>query len=256
MSDSLQVKFSFDGRLAADNQLDGSDHETATRASRRLLALHAHCSITGRVPTSAVSETDQYHVRHMATRAGSHIDVWNVVINSPWTVQLVGGLIGTAYADEVKGGINAFARFLRQSVRSALDLGPRHLPVFPRVEPVFEARDGNRQPIIDVEAEQHTERAKLREVTIRILHEIARPIGRSASTLAIIIEGELAATIDETMKRRWLVDQISNAVTLLPRNQHGGLGAAPTASPPPAPPPPVPHPPATHRDASRSAHAP
>ncbi len=216
----FQVEFRFDGRLADEGEIDGSDHEAAISASRRLLALNAHCCLSGKVPASAVSESKQYHVRHLGSRKGSHTDFWAVVVNNAWTVQIVGGLIGAAYANEVKAGVNVCARFLRDSIKSALNTGPGHLPEFPRVEPVFEAHDGNWEPMIDMEAEQEAVRLQLREITIRVLHEVARPVGRSASKLTVVIDGEPVAVIDEAMKRRWLSEQIGEAVAVLRDRQH------------------------------------
>ena len=151
-ANSFEVVFRFDGNLADEGELDGSDHEAATRASRRLLALHAHCFLHGKVPSAAQSEGRAYHVRHVATQKGSHADYWNVVINNAWAIQIA-GLIGTAYADEVKLAINAAARFLRDSVRSAVGMGSKSLPEIIKIEPVLETWAGNRQPMIDTDAE-------------------------------------------------------------------------------------------------------
>ena len=222
VTSSFEVAFRFEGRLADEGVLDGSDHEATTQAVRRLLALHAHCFLHGKVPSAALSDGNGYHVQHVATRMGSHIDVWNVVINNPWTIQVVGGVMGTAYANEVKAGINASARFLRDSVRSALGTGSVRLPEFKREQNVLEARDGNREPMIDIDAEIESERIRLRGVTIRVLQDVARPIGRSAARVTIIIEEESVAVIDEDTKRCWLSDEIGTAVMLL-RDRRRGL---------------------------------
>jgi hypothetical protein len=218
---SFEVAFCFDGGLADEGVLDGSDHEAATRASRRLLALHAHCILHSRVPSAAQSEGHGYHVRHVATRRGSHLDVWNVVISNAWTIQIVGGLLGAAYASEVKAGINAAALFLRDSLRAAVGMGPKNLPRFPRIEPILEARGGNRDPMFDIDSEDDAVRLRLREVTIQVLHDVARPVGRSARNLTILIEGEPIAVIDEQMKRQLLADQISTAVAVLKAERQG-----------------------------------
>lgn len=214
-TESFEVAFRFDGKLADEGVLDGSDHESATRASRRLLALHAYCFLHGKVPTAAQSEGNGYHVRHVATRMGSHYDTWNVVINNAWTIQVVGGIIVTAYADEVKAGISASARFLRDSLRAAIGSGSRSLPDFRRIEPVLEARRGNRERMIDLDAEEDRTRILLKEVTIKVLHDLSRPVGRSAGSLTILVQGEPIVVIDDEMKRLWLTDQISAAVDAL-----------------------------------------
>jgi len=212
MTASFEVTFKFDGRLADQGILDGSDHEAAVAGSRRLLALHAHAFIHGFVPRAAQSEGEGYHVVHVASHKGSHNDLWQVIINNAWTVQIVGGVLAGAYANEVKAVINASARFLGDSVRAAIGTGPDHLPELRRKEPILEASNGNRQPIIDVESEQRHERVRLRQLTSRVLLDVARPVGRSAGSLAIIVERETIAFIDEDAKRRWLDDQITTAV--------------------------------------------
>jgi hypothetical protein len=198
--DRFEVTFRFTGGLADSGMLDGSDHTTSTQAVRRLLALHAHCSISGRVPRASLSEGVGYHVRHVASPKGSHADIWAIVFD-PKTVGVASYFAGM-YSSEIKLGINAGARFLRDSLRSALGTGPSHLPEFPRTEPVLSGLAENRAPLVDTDAEQDSERGRLREATVRILFDAARPIGRSADCLEIDIDGAVVATIDlETLRQ-------------------------------------------------------
>ena len=146
----------------------------------------------------------------MASRVGSHVDIWSVVIDPVFLT--ASSIVGSAYAAEIKQGINGACRFLRESVRSALGTGSLHLPEFRR-EPVLEAWDGNREPLVDIELEHERQRLRLRELTARVLGDLARPVGRSAARLTIVLEGEQIAVIDEDAKRRWLAGQITAAIS-------------------------------------------
>jgi len=220
-TNAFEVAFKFDGRLADQGMLDGSDHETAIAASRRLLALHAHSFLHGKVPRAALSDGSGYHVVHVATRKGSHEDVWQIILNSQWTVQIMGGMVGGALANILTDAV----RVVRDSLKAAIATGPRHLPEFRRVEPVLQMDDGNREPIVDLGQEQDAERRKLRTVVAQVLLDTARPVGRSASRLTITVEREIVAVIDEETKQRWLADQITEAVRGM-RNESAPHGRA------------------------------
>ena len=217
----FQVAFKFDGYLADEGMLDGSDYEHTTQATRRLLALHAHAYLHAKVPSSAVSEGKGYQVRHVTSYRGSHVDLWAVYIFP--SALMVAGVVGNAYAAEIKSGINAASGFLRDSVQTALGIRSARRPEFQRIEPGFEDRGGNRAPMIDIDREFDDQRLRLRDVTIRVLHDVARPIGRSAQRLTILIEGEPVAIIDEHLKRRWLEAEITEAVHALRENKRGFL---------------------------------
>ena len=98
------------------------------------------------------------------------------------------------------------------------------MPQFPHIQPVLEMQDGNHEPLLDVSAESDRLWAELRTRTRKVLHELARPVGRSADTLCVWIDDELVATFDETTKRRFvtLSDLISEAVIPLQQSRQGG----------------------------------
>jgi len=153
----------------------------------------------GQSTRASYSDGNGYRVLHVATRKGSHEDVWAVVFDP--RVQSVAAYLAGVYSSEIKVGINRGARFLWDSIRSALRTGPAHLPAFERVEPVLTGLSGNHEPIVDLSAEHDIERGRLREATVRILCDGGRPVGRSADWLEIGIDGETVATIDvETLR--------------------------------------------------------
>ncbi len=201
----FEVSFRFEGRLADSGSLDGSDHEAATRAGRRLLALHAHAFLTGRVPRAAVSERGGYHIRHAGSRQGSHIDFWQVVVANPnpWLVA-AGCFLGSAYQVEIKSAINAAASFCWQSIRAAVRTAFVDVPPLPRIEPTLVGFDANRMPLIDDEAENAPERYRFYETALGALIDLSRPVGRSADVLTILIDGKPVAVIDEATKRRMM----------------------------------------------------
>lgn len=219
MENEFEVEFRFDGLLAKEGDLDGSDQEHSISAARRILGLHAHCFLTGQVPRAAVSQSKLYHVRHRGSYQACHVDMWAVVI-IPTSLAL-GQIVGNAYSSEIKQGINTAARFLRDGLRAAVGSGSRELPRFREFQPVLESYSGNHDPIVDIEMEQQRERTRLREITSRVLFEdAARAIGRSADLLTIRVAGEIAITIDIDAKNRWLDKQITAAVNSI-RNQNG-----------------------------------
>lgn len=208
------VVFKFDGGLADDGGLDGSDHVEATEAARRLLALHAQTFFTGVIPRSAQSRGAAYHVRHSHTFQGSSCDQWGVYVAAGYLLDI--------YKPQVKQLLDAAARFLAGSIRSALGVGPRDQPTFLRIEPVLSSGHGNGEPLIDMDAIDDEKRAALRAITMQVLYELARPVGRSADRLSILIDGQLIAEIDQRAKSRlheerqaYLEDQIGDAVSHL-----------------------------------------
>ncbi len=203
-NEGFGVAFQFEGLLADVAGLDGSDHEAATQAARRLLALHSQVFLTGKVPRAALSEGDGYHVIHVASRQGSHVDLWQILVTNPnpWLVTVAGGLGFFLFEDEIKLAVKKAKRFLRNSVRTTLRSRPYQPPEIPLAQPVLQALSGNNAPIVDVEIEAAYERERLRDVTVHILSDLARPIGRSAHTLTIIVDGERIATIDGALKSR------------------------------------------------------
>ena len=228
-TNGFQVKFVFDGRLAEYGELDGSDYAQTADASRRLLATHAHCWATGRIPFAAVSNTQHYQIRHAGSWRGSHVDLWNVVLNvardPATTAAIAAATFGeTSYPGTTRQAISGAARFLKDSLRYAMDAASYTMPQFPRIEPVLEMQDGNHEPLLDVSAESDRLWAELRTRTRKGLHELARPVGRSADTLCVWIDDELVATFDETTKRRFvtLSDLISEAVIPLQQSRQGG----------------------------------
>lgn len=221
----FEVCIRFDGGLAAEGALDGSDHERATIASRRLLALHASCYLNGRVPASAVSEAAGYQVRHTGSKQACHIDVWEVYVFE--TALAAATTLGGVYSSEVKAVLNACATFLADSIRSAIGTGSSHLPEFRPIVPVLTLRDGNRAPSIDIESEHVAQRKRLRGLTSRVLAEVARPVGRSAETLTVSIQGAQVAVVDAHAKRSLLAtqeleDQIGVAVRLIQKRSADG----------------------------------
>ncbi len=223
------VEFRFDGGLATRGVLDGSDHVTATEAARRLLALHAHTLFGGEVPRNALSQSGAYRVVHVGTRVGCSVDGWEV-----WVLGSGGAVLGVAkwYADtyrsEIRDYTTAAARaaqgFLRDSINAVLRIGSRDLPAFPRIEPVLSSIYGNGEPMIDLDALDENKRELLRAITVQVLHDLARPVGRSAELLSILIDGQLVAEIDERAKARLYEDQISDFVHRLPRRQQRATG--------------------------------
>jgi hypothetical protein len=178
------------------------------------------------VPVNAISNGNGYQIQHVASRKGSHIDIWSVVFH-PGACVLY-GIVGNAYAAEIKDQINGAARFLSDSLRSALNLGSRDLPEFRRVESYLEVQDGNGAPLIDFEAEHRQERDRLRDLTLRVLYEeVARPIGRSAHLLRIQVEGSPVISVDLKLKREWLEQHINAAVVAL-RSHKSELGQLPS----------------------------
>lgn len=226
------VEFKFYGREADTGRLDGSDHLEATKAARRLLALNAYVFFHGKLPHQAESKTDEFHVFHVGTFHNCISDVWEVAI--PGSAVAVGAYYAKLYSDEVKQATNAAARFLRDIIRAALGIGSLNLPEMSRIEPVLPEHGGNGAPIMDVEEEQEKTRTALRALVTQVLHELSRPVGRSAERLDIYIDRELVATIDATGKAQlyddhqsYLDEQITSAVkgirvrqnTLFPRGR-------------------------------------
>jgi hypothetical protein len=225
----FEVAYRFEGRLADSGTLDGSDHETSTQAGRRLLALHAHAFLTGRVPKAAASERAGYHIQHVASRQGSHIDFWRVVVTdpNPWLVAAA-CILGGAYQQRIQTCIDAMASAFAQSIRAVVSTAFDDVPHLPTTNLTLTRADGNRMPMLDPDAEGEQERYRLYELALRVITELARPVGRSADRLTVIVDGSNVAVIDEmtrrriTAERQRLLDrEISDALMVLRTHWQG-----------------------------------
>lgn len=226
----ITVQFKFDGGLATQGVLDGSDHSESTVAVRRLLSLHVHTFLFGEVPHAARSQGEGYHVMHVGTREGCSYDEWQIWITTAAATAAVIKWYADTYRPEIKDATTACVvaarAFIADSLRAVLGIGARQVPEFQRVEPVLRAVSGNGEPLVDTDALADRRRGEFHERTRRALYDSARPVGRSAETLVISIDGQRVVEIDRQSKASLLELDITRAVRGLRGNPQAVAGTS------------------------------
>lgn len=115
-----------------------------------------------------------------------------------------------------------YDQFLKDSIGPILARKPSTMPLELRREPVFEPLDKSNEPFVDVEAERDYHWRQLRGRATAALANASKPVGRSASTMTILVAGNdnlRVGMIDEAVLRRLREDaqayrelQITNAL--------------------------------------------
>ena len=204
------VTFKFSGLLADEHEeIRGSEHAAYTEAAKRLLGVQAHTYTTGRVPHAARDHTSEYEVRHKVTQSGCVEDVWSVTINNPWMITAI-GVIGAAFAPDIRSAIYSFKDFLRDSLSAVTSGRAGALPHLPRIEPTLDSPGPANHPFIDIASEEDEQRRKLHRLTSRVLHDCAKPIaGRSASIMSISCDGSVLIKLDARALRELIEREIT-----------------------------------------------
>ena len=175
MPAETKICFKFEGLLADQHLLDGSDAVAFHEAARQYLALHAYFFVHGRVPNGGtVNFTKEYRVYQAAPQQGS--------VEYYWLVEIAQHVSNGAA--EIAGAI-LFEHFFGDSLRALLSRKPTPPPPLWKHQQILEGHDGNRAPIIDVEAERIEHWRQLQERGTGIAIGWLRPIGRSAETVAV-----------------------------------------------------------------------
>ena len=194
------ITFTFTGDYADQHVLDGSDAVHYTEAARQLLGLHAYFYTMGTVPKRGVlNQTDHYRVFKRAPEAACYVD--------PWVVGIVSGTVSGIFAVYGVRAIDyGFARFFKDSVDPIIRGKPSWAPPEMQGETVLQPQDARNAPFLDAEAERTYRWGQLRERATIVMPNVARPVGRSASKLAITSDSMVIGEIEYSVLRRLMGD--------------------------------------------------
>jgi hypothetical protein len=198
----FEIAFKFEGGLADQHALDGSDGVAFHEYARQFLALHAHFFVQGQVPKGgAINHTKTYRVLERATREGSIDLVYWVQLFAAGAVSAVGYNVGNLLYD----------MYLKECLLDLLT--PAKAPPFHlRREPVFENTNGNREPIVDLDLESEQRWRDLRQRSRTSAIGWMKPIGRSAETVTVSPGNQRPIKFDISHLRYLREQEITQAV--------------------------------------------
>ena len=174
-----RISFKFEGGLADRHLLDASDGVTFETAARQLLATQAYYFVHESVPNGgAINHTYEYRV-YQAGRANGSI-IYDYVLE----------FFGKFNDEIMKELAHELVGFMLASLRHALKRrSAPPAPLWPVAQSELRAVDGNREPLVDREADREYHWQQYAERQTSVLVDVLRPLDRSATTLSIFCDG-------------------------------------------------------------------
>jgi hypothetical protein len=178
-----------------------------TAGAQEFLGAHAYFYTEGRIPANVQDHSRYFQLHDLRQKNGS------------WEAQYVIDLFVDEYIRNLTKDAARFAATATEagflsliylSVEAWRKRKPLGRTPFERIEPVLEFTNGNREPIVDVEAERDWHRRRLFERTDSSMSKMTAPIGRAATHVDPWIDDAHLGRIEHRFY--CIEDEITNAM--------------------------------------------
>ena len=194
----------YDGLRATRGELRTGVSKQVVQGAQMFLGAHGHYFLTGQVPDRIADKAPGFEIVDLARERGS------------WEAEFAIDLQANGIWEQMKFG---FGLFLYQSYRAWAEGLPFEEPAMQRREPAFAAEDGAGRPAFAHLSAHQYQQERLASRIGQAVVLMTAPLGTSASTLEMSLDGRLFAVWD---RRYFTEDDITDAVMLFRQGRAHG----------------------------------
>jgi hypothetical protein len=184
----------YDGLRATRGELRTGVSKQVIQGAQMFLGAHGHYFLTGHVPDRIGDKAPGFEIMDLARERGS------------WEAEFAIDLQASGVWEQIKFG---FGVFVYQSYRAWAEGMLFEEPPFERREPVLTAAAGANAPVFESLSVRQFHQERLASRIGQAVVLMTAPLGTSASTLEMSLDGRLFAVWD---RRYFTEDEITDAV--------------------------------------------
>ncbi len=194
----------YDGLRATRGELRTGVSKQVVQGAQMFLGAHGHYFLSGHVPDRISDKAPGFEIMDLARERGS------------WEAEFAIDLQANGVWEHVKFG---FGVFLYQSYRAWAEGLAFEEPPMQRRKPAFAAVGGANETDLESLSVRHVQQERLASRVGQAMVLMTAPLGTSASTLEISLDGRLFAVWD---RRYFTEDDITDAVMLFRQGRAHG----------------------------------